>query len=67
MSRPLLPDRGGAGLTFFPVSPGSIVEAVSPIGSTGFCDSLQAHRERFPAPVPAPPVLVRNPFLPAAK
>jgi hypothetical protein len=67
VSSPVPQDRGAGGLTFFSPSPGSVAEAVPPTRSTLFSDPLQAHRERSLAPMAPPPVLVKNPFSPAAQ
>jgi hypothetical protein len=67
VSRPFLPVHGAAWLTFLPLPLDSMAGEVPPIRSTCFSDSLQGHGERFPAPAPVPPVLVRNPFFPATR
>jgi hypothetical protein len=62
-----LPDRGRAGLTFFSFPLGGAAEAPSPAKSTRSSEPPHIYGGQLPWPSPMPPMLVRNPFLPAGR
>jgi len=62
-----LPDRGHADLTFFSFPLGGTAEAPSPVKSTRSSEPPHINGGQLPGPSPMPPMLVRNPFLPAAR
>ncbi len=62
-----LPDRGHAGLAFFSLPLGATAEVPSPVKSIRSSEPPHIYGEQLHGPPPMPPLLVRNPFLPAAR
>ena len=67
VSSPAPPDRGSAALSLFSLSAGSLAEALPPVKCTWFKGLQRTYRQKFLAPAPIPPALVKNPFLPPAR
>jgi hypothetical protein len=61
-----LPDRGHAGLTLFSLPLGGTAEAPSSVKSRRSFEPPHIYGGQLRGPPPMPPMLVRNPFLPAA-
>jgi hypothetical protein len=67
VSIPVLPVRSAAPLSLFSPPAASQAEAPLPLKSTRSSGPLPDYRRLLPAPDAAPPLLVKNPFLPAAQ
>lgn len=61
-----LPDWSRAGLTFFSLPLGGTAETPSPVKSTRSSEKPHIYGGQLHGPPPMPPMLVKNPFLPAA-
>jgi hypothetical protein len=59
--------RGSAGLTFLSFPLDSTAEAARPVRSPRSNELQHAHGAHLPEAAYIPPVLVKNPFLPAAQ
>ena len=67
VSIPVLPVRGAASLSMLSPPAGSLADAPLRLKSTRSSGQAPDYRGLLSAPEAAPPLLVKNPFLPAAQ